>query len=312
MPVFSVVIPLYNKENYIKNTIDSVLNQTFRDFEIIVVNDGSTDDSLKIVEQIEDSRIKTFSIKNGGVSRARNFGIDKAKSDLIAFLDADDYWYPQHFENLNLIISTYPNHNWYASAYEKKYSSNLTTSIKSPILNKGEEWFGEVSNFFVHSFIDCLAHSSSVALKKEFLNSLECFDATISHGEDTDLWIRAALKDKLIFSNKLTAQYKLTSNNRSSTVDMKDRKNLNFSKFSTEEKNDKNLKKYLDLNRYSLALQFKIAKNNQVFNDLCKTIDFENLNNKQLILLKTPRFLLIFSLKIKSIFEHFGIRLSAF
>jgi glycosyltransferase involved in cell wall biosynthesis len=312
MPVFSVVIPLYNKEKYIQNTIESALNQTFRDFEIIVVNDGSTDSSLAIVKQIEDSRIKIFSIKNGGVSRARNFGIEKAESDLIAFLDADDYWYPQHLENLNLLISTYPNHNWFASAYEKRYSSNLIKSINSPILYKGKEWFGEVSDFFMYSFIDCLTSSSSVAIKKEFFNSLEGFDTTISHGEDTDLWVRSALKDNLIFSNQITAQYKLTSNNRSSAVDMKNRKNINFRKFAIEEKNNKNLKKYLDLNKYSLALQFKMAKNNQVFNDFYKTIDFENLNNKQLILLKTPRFLLIVLLKIKSCFEYFGIRLSAF
>ena len=88
MPVFSIIIPLYNKEKYIQNTIESALHQTFTDFEIIVVNDGSTDSSLAIVEQIEDSRIKIFSTKNGGVSKARNYGIEKAQSDLIAFLDS--------------------------------------------------------------------------------------------------------------------------------------------------------------------------------------------------------------------------------
>lgn len=88
MPFFSVVIPLYNKENYIQDTIESALNQTFADFEIIVVNDGSTDESLDIVENNNDSRIKTHSIKNSGVSRARNIGIQKAKSDYIVFLDA--------------------------------------------------------------------------------------------------------------------------------------------------------------------------------------------------------------------------------
>lgn len=312
MPVFSIIIPLYNKEKYIQNTIESALNQTFKDFEIIVVNDGSTDSSLATVKQIEDSRIKIFSIKNGGVSRARNFGIEKAKSDLIAFLDADDLWYSQHLERLNILAKAFPDHQWFASAYEKRHSSNLICAMNSPILNKGKSWFGKVSDFFKNSYIDCLTSCSSVVIKKDFFYSLEGFDATISHGEDTDLWIRAALKEILIFSNQITVQYNLTSNNRSSMVEMKNRNNLNFSKFSIEEKNNKNLKKYLDLNRYSLALQFKMVKNNQVFNDLCKTIDFENLNNKQLILLKTPRFLLIFLLKIKSSFEYYGIRLSAF
>ena len=312
MPFFSVVIPLYNKENYIQDTIESALNQTFTDFEIIVVNDGSTDEGLKVAEQIEDSRIKIFSTINGGVSRARNYGVEKAQSDYIVFLDADDYWYTQHLEKLNVLTSTFPNHSWFASAYEKRYSSNLIKSINSPILNKGKEWFGEVSDFFMHSFIDCLTSSSSVAMKKEFFISLEGFDTKISHGEDTDLWVRAGLKENLIFSNKVTVQYNLTSNNRSSIINIRDRKNLNFNKFSKEEKNNKYLKKYLDLNRYSLALQYKMAKNNKMYNDLCETIDFGNLNNKQLFLLKTPTFLLISLLKIKKSLEYLGVKLSAF
>lgn len=77
--MFSVVIPLYNKELSIKNTIESVLKQTFQDFEILVVNDGSTDNSAEIVEQIDDSRIRLIHQANQGVSAARNKGIEKAK-----------------------------------------------------------------------------------------------------------------------------------------------------------------------------------------------------------------------------------------
>ena len=92
MPFFSIIIPLYNKEKFIENTIQSVLGQSFEDFELIVVNDGSTDTSLELVNKLKDKRIKTYSISNAGVSKARNFGIQKATSKLIVFLDADD-WY---------------------------------------------------------------------------------------------------------------------------------------------------------------------------------------------------------------------------
>lgn len=89
---FSIVIPLYNKEKSITTTINSVLNQTCGDFELIIVNDGSTDTSLEIVQSIKDERIRIINQKNGGVSSARNQGIIEAKFDWIAFLDADDLW----------------------------------------------------------------------------------------------------------------------------------------------------------------------------------------------------------------------------
>src|SRR4051812_32162135 len=98
MAFFSVIIPLYNKANYIENTIKSVLNQTFTDFEIIVVNDESTDESETIVLGFNDKRIQLFNQKNQGVSVARNHGIEKAKGKLVAFLDADDYWFHNHLE----------------------------------------------------------------------------------------------------------------------------------------------------------------------------------------------------------------------
>ena len=91
-PFFSIVIPLYNKEPFIEKTIQSVLDQTFKDFEIIIINDGSTDKSLGEVECLNDERISIFTIINQGVSHARNHGIHKAKGHYIAFLDADDYW----------------------------------------------------------------------------------------------------------------------------------------------------------------------------------------------------------------------------
>ena len=93
MPKISVVIPLYNKENFIKKTLDSVLQQTFTDFEVIIVNDCSTDNSDKIILEYKDERIKTIKHQtNKGLSAARNTGIAVATQDYIAFLDADDCW----------------------------------------------------------------------------------------------------------------------------------------------------------------------------------------------------------------------------
>ena len=89
-PYFSVIIPLYNKEKYITDTLNSALNQSFQDFEVIIVDDGSTDESLEVVSRFQDPRIKIYKQENQGASVARNYGISQSQSDLIALLDADD------------------------------------------------------------------------------------------------------------------------------------------------------------------------------------------------------------------------------
>ena len=89
-PLISVIIPLYNKRDFILGTIDSVLKQKYGDYEIIVVDDGSTDDSISVVETISDNRLRLFRKQNGGPSSARNYGVQQAKGDWIFFLDADD------------------------------------------------------------------------------------------------------------------------------------------------------------------------------------------------------------------------------
>lgn len=116
IPFFSVVIPAYNCESIIDKTINSVLNQTFRDFELIVVDDGSTDGTLNIIKNIKDSRITTFTIKNGGPGNARNFGISKTNGKYLILIDSDDFLEENNFEirsryllddNVDLLIGAY-------------------------------------------------------------------------------------------------------------------------------------------------------------------------------------------------------------
>jgi len=115
-PAIAVVIPLYNKLNYIKRALDSVLAQTVRDFEIIVINDGSTDGSQRVVERCADPRVRLLHQKNGGVSAARNRGIAAARAELVAFLDADDEWLPEHLAAVQRMHRRFPNCGAYATA----------------------------------------------------------------------------------------------------------------------------------------------------------------------------------------------------
>jgi len=130
-PFFSVIIPLYNKKPHILQTIDSVLNQTFRDFEIIVVDDASTDGSYEIVkEKITGDKIKLFKRKQpstGGYA-ARNYGIEKSSGKWIAFIDADDEWYPIHLEKMYQLTIKYPHIMFLASGWEY---SNSKISINA-------------------------------------------------------------------------------------------------------------------------------------------------------------------------------------
>ena len=105
---FSVVIPLYNKRNSLKACIESVLNQSYKDFELIVVDDGSTDGSKEIVREFEDKRIRLIEKKNGGVSSARNLGVRSARNSWIAFLDGDDIWTKWHLETIVRLAESEP------------------------------------------------------------------------------------------------------------------------------------------------------------------------------------------------------------
>ena len=116
--MISVIIPLYNKEKQIAHTLRSVLNQTYQDFEVVIVNDGSTDCSVSEVEKVGDSRIRLVHQKNGGVSAARNKGIEEAKYELLAFLDADDEWKLEYLETQYNLFEKYPMCSVYACNYE--------------------------------------------------------------------------------------------------------------------------------------------------------------------------------------------------
>lgn len=211
--IFSVIIPLYNKEKSIRSTIESVLAQSYTHFELIIVNDGSTDGSLKIVENIKDERIRIINQNHGGVSKARNTGILASKNEYIVPLDADDIWESFALEEFVYLIKNFPKATVYAT--------NMMTSMKSVK--------GNYNRYYVEDYY----YSSAILLAKWNLNILgtgvvairrECFEKAgyyneeITHGEDIELWIR--LKDccKIAKSEVVTMTYRLNAENRASNV----------------------------------------------------------------------------------------------
>ena len=110
MPFFSIVIPLYNKANFILATLKSVSDQTFENYEIIVINDGSTDESLSKIEALKLPKLSIHTQENKGLSAARNRGVTLARGQYVALLDADDIWKPTYLKSMFKLIENYPNH----------------------------------------------------------------------------------------------------------------------------------------------------------------------------------------------------------
>jgi glycosyltransferase involved in cell wall biosynthesis len=206
--MFSVVIPLYNKELSIKNTIQSVIDQRFPDFEIIVVNDGSTDESENIVRNIKDQRIRLINQKNKGVSAARNRGIAESNEEWIAFLDGDDIWKANHLEEIMVMIKTFPEGDIYATSYEYSDKRKVLSSVDKREIFK-------VKNYFQKVMEQGLLWSSVVAINRYCLDQVNGFNEALKYGEDTELWTQLAESFQIIKSNKVTAVYRIDAENRS-------------------------------------------------------------------------------------------------
>jgi glycosyltransferase involved in cell wall biosynthesis len=311
MTYFSVIIPLYNKEKHIKDTLKSALAQTFTDFEVVIVNDGSTDGSVEKVNFFKDERIKLHSIKNHGVSFARNYGIEKALSENIVFLDADDYWYPTHLDNLKQLIEQFPECGLYTTGYESVfYYKNI---FEAKFLDLDKDFFGVIDDYFHHSLINQIAWTSAVAIPKKILDTHGNFDTTMKSGQDADLWTRIALNEKVAFDARISAQKIMTSsqNHLSKTAHVSDRVTF-LNKFTEQEKTNPSFKKYMDYNRFSIAIERKMSGHSETFKRIKKDIDLRNLNTKQVLLLKSPKGVLNTLKKLQNFLLKHRIYLSAF
>lgn len=203
--MISVIIPLYNKEKQIAATLKSVIEQTFQDFEIIVVNDGSTDNSATEVLKVKDPHIRLIHQENTGVSAARNRGIQEARFDLIAFLDADDNWKPNYLENQYELSKKYPQCSVYACNYEFR---NADGTITSTIIRRlpFQESEGILSNYFeVASCSHPPIWTSAVMVRKEAIQAIGGFPIGIKSGEDLLTWARLAANYQIAYSKEVCA-----------------------------------------------------------------------------------------------------------
>jgi glycosyltransferase involved in cell wall biosynthesis len=286
--MFSIVIPLYNKEESIQNTLQSVLRQSFTDFEVIVVDDGSTDLSCERVEELNDVRVRIFKKKNGGVCSARNKGIEESKYDYIAFLDADDYWEPNYLKEQLHLITDFPDAALWGCAFGFKFGDKKQQIDHVLPINYRDF----VSNYFGLRRKTDLFHTSAVVIKKEAFAEVGMFDIRIKYGEDLDMWYRIINHFPVVFFNKTLAYYQQEAENRALNKSIKLAEYLPFyiDKYNTDARNSDIFLRYIN-NWAAVKIMYYYFNSKTERSDArmaIKKLDFSKIHRKYTLFFKTP------------------------
>jgi glycosyltransferase involved in cell wall biosynthesis len=211
MPLISVVIPVFNGERTIKETIESVLRQTFADFEIIIINDGCQDATVEIVSNIQDSRIQVYSYPNAGLAASRNRGINHASSEYIAFIDADDLWTPDKLEAQLNSLKANPD-----AAVAYSWTDYIDQS--SQFLRRGSH-ITVNGDIYPHLLvIDFLENGSNPLIRKQAFVEVGNFDESLTAAEDWDLLLRLARRYPFVCVPSPQILYRISGNSMSDHI----------------------------------------------------------------------------------------------
>lgn len=211
----SVVIPLYNKLDYIGRAIDSVIAQKRAVCEIIVVDDGSTDGSAEYVAEHYSETVKLYSQVNGGVSSARNQGVELATTDFVALLDADDYWYPEHTLRLEKLNEQFPHAGVLCTGYEFKAKDELNVAHNPYFPDKQ----GLIEDYFLACCnADLPVTASSVCIKRILLQEIGGFPLGMKMGEDQVVWGKLACLTDIACDGRVCVVYDLGVDNSACDV----------------------------------------------------------------------------------------------
>lgn len=216
--MISVVIPLYNKAHTIVSTLESVTNQTYSDFEVIIVNDGSTDNSVEVIQRhFSDTRFKIINQENGGVSVARNRGVDEATGEYVAFLDGDDAWHPEYLAIMTKLIQKYPDYGLFLSAGVIQNAQGYYYRLA-----KGYENYCGPINLFHNPQV--FSHTSATIVNKEIFKRTHRFIPSMCNFEDYLASQAVALIAKVCYCGIPLTKYngdipgQLTQQNSSSSI----------------------------------------------------------------------------------------------
>ena len=206
---FSVIIPLYNKAPYVAKAIGSVLDQTFSNYELLIVDDGSKDDSAVIAAEtiVGHANCRLLKQENAGVSVARNNGVAASQGEYLCFLDADDWWAPTFLEEMSILIDEYTDAGIYGTSYTIVNETKRKTCVANIGVDKGFER-GYINYCLVYAKTLVMPlWTGAVCMSRGVFDDFGGFPKGIRLGEDFLLWIRVALKYKVVFLNKPLSFY---------------------------------------------------------------------------------------------------------
>ena len=219
MPKISVIIPAYNAEATILETLQSLRQQTFTDFEIIVINDGSSDRTLDVLGSIDDQRLKIFSDQNGGLSVARNRGIARAEGEFIAFLDADDLWSADKLERQLAALQQHPQagvaYSWTSFIDEQ----GQFLYVQPPVYFEGNVY----PQLLLENFLAC---GSVPLIRRQAIESVGGFVPGLASSEDWEYWLRLARQWSFVLVPQHQVFYRQRLGSLSSKIDKREEVNL--------------------------------------------------------------------------------------
>lgn len=207
---FSVIIPLYNKALYVAKAIESILAQTYTDYELIIMDDGSKDDSYEIASKAIEGHLRNcrlFRQENAGVSMARNNGVAVSVGDYLCFLDADDWWEPDFLEEMSKLIVDFPGAGIYGTNYTIVNETKQKTRVAQIGVEEGfEKGFINYCQVYAKTMYMPL-WTGAVCIPRNVFDEMKGFPKGVKLGEDFILWIHIALRYKVVLLNKPLAYY---------------------------------------------------------------------------------------------------------
>ena len=309
-PKISVVIPVYNKAHFVAATIESVLAQSFTNYELILVNDGSTDHSLEVLEGFKQAHIKLINQENHGLSAARNAGIAAAQGEIIALLDADDLWQHQHLQHLVALSQNYPEAKLYGTRYRDLFKDGTLVAPKLN-LNRSEPHF-LIADFFEASLFQPIAIPSSFAFQKRIIAQTGGFDPQVTYFEDVDFYIRANLQFNMAYAASPSVLYRFESENQVTRRGLHHEQIADLSSYLQAHPKNKSLANYINRHWYFLCNHFKTAGAQEEYKQMRRQLNSSLLTRRQRLLLKLPAFALRGLRTFKSTLLKNGVRVTSF
>lgn len=306
---FSIIIPLYNKAPYVAKAIGSVLSQTFADYELIIVDDGSQDDSLSIAAEAVEGKGNCQVIRQGntGVSMARNNGVACSRGDYLCFLDADDWWAPSFLEEVSELIVEYPEAGIYGTGYVIVNETKHKTRVAPIGVESGFEK-GLINYCQVYAKTLAMPLTSiSVVIPRRIFDEMNGFPKGIRLGEDFLLWVRIALKYPVAFLNRPLAFYNQDSDSHWRAVshlqDPRAHMLWNLGSLEREEMTNPDYKHLIDNLRTANLLPYYLSRDfRESAREQLNKVDWSKQSKKIRVLYETP----IALLKMRQSFFRIG------